>query len=84
MGFNLIDEKIFFMAQLPPPHHGASIVNNYIYKNNKIKDKFKIKFLNISPANKMNEVGKVSIKKVLKTLSIFIESIKHRFYLNQI
>lgn len=67
--------KILFLLQLPPPFHGASIVNKYIQDSFKINNDFSTEYLNISPARQMDEVGNFSIIKALRTIRIIFNSI---------
>ena len=64
--------------QLPPPYHGASMVNNYIFSNQLFREKFKLDFINISPAEDMNKIGEFSVKKMFKSFGIIYRSIKTR------
>jgi len=47
--------KVFFLIPLPPPVHGATFVNNEIYKSKLINKSFTTVFLNSSPSKKYYE-----------------------------
>ena len=66
--------KILFLAQLPPPIHGASIISEKVL--NELSKKHNIDFLNITPCNQMSEVGIFSIKKVFISIKIFLKIVK--------
>lgn len=68
--------KILFFMQLPPPVHGASIVNNTIQESGKINDSFDTFYLNISPARGMTDIGRFSASKLLSTLAITVKAIR--------
>lgn len=74
-------KNVLFLMQLPPPIHGASVVNKSIQSSKLINDAFNCHFVDISPASDMSDLGKFSIRKVFKTVNIFIRSVKS--YLNQ-
>ncbi len=68
-------KKILFLVQLPPPVHGASIVNQYIKKGKYINSTYETKFLNISPTKDISDIGHVKLLKIFKTLYIFYKNI---------
>ena len=57
-------EKILFLVQLPPPIHGASAVNQSIKHSTIINKSFSTKYVNISPAKDLSDIGKLSINKL--------------------
>jgi glycosyltransferase involved in cell wall biosynthesis len=62
--------KILFLSQLPPPIHGASIINKSIMESTLIHSTFEAKFVNISPAKHISDIGKPSAGKILKSIYI--------------
>jgi glycosyltransferase involved in cell wall biosynthesis len=58
-------KKILFIVQLPPPVHGASLINSYIVNNPVITEKFSIKVLPLQFASAIADIGKFSLKKLL-------------------
>jgi glycosyltransferase involved in cell wall biosynthesis len=62
--------KILFLAQLPPPIHGASIINKSIFESTLLHSSFDATFINISPAKDISDIGKPSAGKILKSISI--------------
>lgn len=63
--------------QLPPPIHGASVINEYIKESSAINNAFNSKFLNITTADDLSSIGFFSIKKIFKTLSLTIACLKN-------
>lgn len=68
--------KIIFLIQLPPPVHGASVINSYLIESKNIRNKFSIDVLDISTARKVEDIEKISFNKILKFLSICFLVIK--------
>ncbi|MDH4568438.1 glycosyltransferase family 4 protein [Pseudomonas sp. BN414] len=67
--------KVLFLVQLPPPIHGASVVNKSIQDSVAINNSFSTKFVNISPANDISDIGKISPRKILAFLAILFRAI---------
>lgn len=68
--------KILFLIQLPPPIHGQSTMNKYINNSTVINNKYKTKYINISPALSLSDIGKISTIKLFTTISIIVKSFK--------
>lgn len=58
--------------QLPPPVHGASIMNQTIKRSKVIKDNFVADFVNLTTASDTTNIGKFRVQKLLKTIKIYI------------
>jgi glycosyltransferase involved in cell wall biosynthesis len=65
-------KKIYFLIQLPPPIHGASIVNQTIFESTRINFSFETKFLNITLAEDLISIGKFRIRKLFSYLKLII------------
>lgn len=65
-------KKILFIVQLPPPVHGASIMNKQIIENHVIKQKYNTEVINLVSADDLSELGGASLKKILKSILIYI------------
>ena len=63
--FLLIMKKILFIVQLPPPVHGASLINSYVVNNPYIQEKFSCKVLPLQFADTVADIGKFSVRKLL-------------------
>lgn len=57
---------VLFIAQLPPPVHGASMMNNYVKNSKIINDAFSGFFLPLQFVDKIEDIGKPSLSKILK------------------
>lgn len=68
-------KKILFLIQLPPPIHGASVVNKSIQDSELINQEFNTQYLNISPAKDLSDIGKLSFRKVFSFLKIYLSSV---------
>lgn len=72
-------KKILFAVQLPPPVHGASLVNKTLVDNEKIKLKYELDILEIQLANNMEDLGGFSIRKIINAFNIFFKLFKKLF-----
>lgn len=68
-------KKILFLIQLPPPVHGASVVNKSIQDSPAINSHFETRYVDISPAKDMTDIGKFSLAKLGFTFLIFYRAI---------
>lgn len=71
--------KVLFFFQLPPPVHGASVVNKNIKDSEYINSRIEARYVNISPAKEISDLGKLSLKKVWLTFSILFKGIVQFF-----
>lgn len=65
-------KKILFLMQLPPPVHGAAVMNQSIQESDLINSAFDCKFVNISTAKGINDIGKGSLGKWFRSLGLLI------------
>ncbi len=61
--------KLLAILQLPPPVHGAAVINQQVVKSAAIGDKFDIDVLPIQAANAISDVGRFRVAKVWKGVS---------------
>lgn len=61
-------QRILFLVQLPPPVHGASIMNKYIHDSTIINNEFSTQYLPLDFVDKIEDIGTISVKKILKML----------------
>ncbi|MBR4996589.1 MAG: glycosyltransferase family 4 protein [Bacteroidaceae bacterium] len=77
--------KILFIAPLPPPVHGSSMVSKYIKESTLIQESFDCDFVNLSTSRTMEEIGKGGIKKLFRFVAAYFEVlwklITHRYSL---
>lgn len=58
--------KILFVLHLPPPVHGVAMVRKYIHDSKLINEKFECRYINLTTASSLEDIGKLSLSK-LKT-----------------
>lgn len=61
-------KKILCIIQLPPPIHGASLMNSYLIKSNLINNNFNVQAVNLQFASSVKDLEKFSIQKIFKAL----------------
>ena len=61
--------KILFVLHLPPPVHGASMMGKYIHDSPLVNHSFDCRFINLSASANVDEVGKLSLRKVIFLLT---------------
>jgi glycosyltransferase involved in cell wall biosynthesis len=71
--------KVLFLAQLPPPIHGASMMNKYIKDSKIINNAFNTFFLPLQFADKIDDIGKPSFKKIFKMIGFTFKLVKKLF-----
>ena len=63
-------KKILFLIPLPPPMHGASIINNCIKNSIKINKKFQTLYINSHTSKELDELSKFQFYKVFRIFKI--------------
>jgi glycosyltransferase involved in cell wall biosynthesis len=63
--------RILFVVQLPPPVHGASMMNEYLVNSKTVHDNFEISVVDVATAHQIDSIGKFSVKKVFSSIAIF-------------
>lgn len=58
--------KILFILHLPPPIHGAAMVGKWIHDSEKINETFECRYINLTAAANLADIGKVGVKKVMQ------------------
>ena len=61
---------ILFILHMPPPVHGASMMGKYIKDSRKVNETFDCKFINLSMAQSINDIGKAGFKKLIKFIKL--------------
>lgn len=69
-------KKILFIVQLPPPVHGASVMNYYLVNSEKLKSNFNIDIINLQFVRMIEEITRFSLKKIYKSIYYSFEIIK--------
>lgn len=58
--------KILFILHLPPPIHGAAMVGKWIHDSKLINETFDCRYINLTAAANLSDIGKVGFAKVLQ------------------
>ena len=58
--------KILFILHLPPPIHGAAMVGKWIHESEKINETFDCRYINLTAAANLSDIGKVGFGKVIQ------------------
>ncbi len=69
-------KKILCVIQLPPPIHGASLMNSYLNKSDLIRSNFNIQVINLQFASSIKELEKFSLRKIFKAFKYAISLFK--------
>lgn len=56
--------QILFILHLPPPVHGAAMMGKYIHDSELVNVEFDSHYINLAIASSLEDIGKVSIKKL--------------------
>lgn len=64
-------KRILFITPLPPPVHGSAMMSQYIKDSRIIHEAFDCDFINLSTSRQMDEIGKMSWKKVVRFFSSY-------------
>lgn len=56
--------KVLFVLHLPPPIHGAAMVGKSIHDSELINQNFECRFINLTTAVSLEDIGKVGLKKI--------------------
>lgn len=63
---------VLFILHLPPPVHGAAMVGQYIRDSKLINSTFDCHYINLTTAESLQDIGKVSLKKLWRFLMLLI------------
>ncbi len=56
-------KKILFLATLPPPTHGAAIMNQHVVNSEAINQAFSCEVIPLKFADSIADIGNLSLKK---------------------
>ena len=69
-------KKILFMVQVPPPVHGAALRNLSLFESKLLHDNFEIRLAPLAFADSIDDIGKLSGKKIAKTIRYAVNLIR--------
>lgn len=64
-------DKILFLVQIPPPVHGAAIMNELIIKSQLVNNKYDISVVSLDFITEISEIGVFNINKLFVMTKIF-------------
>src|SRR5690606_19857732 len=67
---------ILCILQLPPPIHGASLMNSYVINSEILRKNFDLDIINLQFSTSIKELEKFSVRKVFKAFSFGFKIIK--------
>lgn len=62
--------KILFLIHYPPPVHGSAVVGGFIKDSTLLNSAFKCRFINLGTSETVEDIGRNSIKKLLRYISL--------------
>ena len=74
-----MSNKVLFILHMPPPVHGAAMVGQYIHDSKLINEEFDCKYINLSLAKDINDIGKKGLKKLnnfIQQLQVILQILK--------
>jgi len=72
---NVVKKKILFVMQLPPPIHGASVMNQLIKDSGLINESFDCDYINLATAKDIEDLQKNRFNKYFLTLHIVFKTL---------
>ena len=74
-----LKKRILCIVPLPPPVHGSAMMCQYIKDSHLINDTFQCDYVNLSTSQRMDEIGKRSIKKLFRFIGSYLAVLKKLF-----
>lgn len=68
-------QRILFVLHLPPPVHGAAMMGKYIHDSRVINEAFECKYINLTSAKTLQDIGKGGVIKYIKYLMLLCKVI---------
>lgn len=65
--------KLLAILHLPPPHHGAAKVGEFIRHSTQINEEFACYYLPIRSSDTIAEIGKISLKKIYLVAELYVK-----------
>lgn len=65
-------DGLLVVAQLPPPVHGASVVNKQVAESERLRRNFRISLVPIDATTELAEIRKFSLAKVMRSLKTML------------
>jgi len=68
--------RILFILHLPPPVHGAAMMGKYIHDSKLINETFDCRYINLTTARNLEDIGKGGIGKLWKFVQLLVRILK--------
>jgi len=68
--------KILFILHLPPPVHGSAMMGKYIHDSRLINETFDCRYINLTTARSLEDIGKGGIGKLWKFARLLVRILK--------
>lgn len=65
--------SVLCILQLPPPVHGASLMNQNFVNSPLINDRYELKVIDITTSRNIEKIGGFSIRKILDSIKLFFK-----------
>jgi glycosyltransferase involved in cell wall biosynthesis len=69
-------KRILFIVSLPPPVHGAALMNQFLVSSRLINSEFDCSFLSLNFSNSINDIGVFKVRKIWEMLLFSIKLIR--------
>jgi hypothetical protein len=72
--------ELLIIAQLPPPVHGASVVNAMVVNSSELRKRFTVSVVPIDASKNLSDIRKFSVLKVLRSFRVLAKIIGHMVF----
>jgi glycosyltransferase involved in cell wall biosynthesis len=72
--------KILFIVQLPPPVHGASLMNQYVTESKFLQKNYKTRTIPLQFVSKISQIGKIGLSKLFIMNKVFFQIINNMLF----
>ncbi len=60
---------VFVLSQLPPPVHGASIMNQIVVNSKYLRNRFHLHIIPMQLSRRVDDIGRFSVRKIFRTIN---------------
>jgi len=68
--------------QYPPPIHGVSVMNNYVFSSLFLENYYAKRLIKLNFSKKVNELKKITLSKIFRSVSIFFHLLNNLIFFN--
>lgn len=66
-------KKILFIVQLPPPIHGAAVMNKLIVESELVNENYNYSLVSLDFVKEIHEIGVFNLNKILQMIKVFFQ-----------